>query len=77
MSIRNVEIGKVYEFNHSRKGIFKGKVIALRSDGGPTDDVDVVLQTGAKAVFMSGHHAYEGEIVTIRLGLCSWKEVQP
>lgn len=70
----NIEVGKEYIVDHSRKGTFIGKVL---SDDGEWAKVEIVK---GKAHYMSTVNnmlgkGLIGDIITIKKSFCKFKEV--
>lgn len=70
----NIEVGKIYEFIHQRKGKFTARVVELSPlvDGDLDRTAELAIQTGA-AKYLNRDDARAGDVITIRLQLCSWK----
>jgi len=67
---KQIEVGKTYEINHSRKGIFSGTIVADH-DG----LIDVVITDGKATYSIVNPDAYKGEMITVRTSFCTFKEL--
>ncbi len=67
----NLEVGKTYRINHSRKGVFNGRLISL-------DDTwaVVVITDGKAGAMLEYNERYEGETVNVRRSLASFTELE-
>ena len=64
-----IEIGKIYLVNHDRKGQFVIKVTSVRDDF-----VTGIILNGHTSTMLHYNEQYEGELITIRMSLCGFKE---
>lgn len=62
--------GKLYRFDHKRKGCFTGRVV-LHGD----DVADVEITDGEAKMVSAAGNAQEGEVIRIRLSLATWEPV--
>lgn len=70
MSTTDIQAGKTYHINHSRKGKFTGTVTKF-------DDTwaDVLIVMGRAKAMLAYNEANEGETVTVRRSFCTFTEV--
>lgn len=67
---KEIEVGKQYVINSSRKGVFNGKLIH-QNDEWATFEI-----TSCKANAMMEYNVkYEGEQVTVRKSFCTFNEL--
>lgn len=65
------EVGKIFIVNHSRKGKFTMKVTSVKEEWAE----GLVVDGYAKAV-MDYNEKYIGDIITVRISMCSFTEVK-
>lgn len=65
---QNIEVGKTYTINHSRKGTFVAKVISHADPEWAT----VEIISGMARAMIAYNVATEGEQITIRVSMCTF-----
>lgn len=63
-----LEIGKTYKINHSRKGVFEGKVVGF-------DDVwvQVLITSGYTQAILAHNERQRGDTISIRESFCTFE----
>jgi len=67
-----VEVGKLYDVQHQRKGSFRMRVMAR--DG---EWVDGQIVSGKARAMLSYNEREAGEAITVRESFCTFTEVAP
>jgi len=65
MDTQEIQVGKTYRVNSSRKGTFTGKVTAINGEF-----ADILITSGRAGAMMEYNEREEGEQVTVRMSLC-------
>jgi hypothetical protein len=68
----SIEVGKVYDVQHQRKGSFRMRVMAR--DG---EWVDGQIVSGKARAMLSYNEREAGEAITVRESFCTFTEVTP
>jgi hypothetical protein len=68
-----IEVGKVYEVSHSRKGEFQMRVVSVSGEW-----VEGVVTNGRANAMLSYNEKYAGDAVSLRMShIRSTREVKP
>ena len=65
------QVGKTYRINHSRKGIFAGRIISAGDDW-----VSVEIVSGQAGAMLPENIAHTGEEITVRLSFATFTELE-